>query len=40
MQRFYDRFQAPGQPLPFRWLVRSGIWLRFLLTLPIALLRR
>lgn len=40
MQRFYRKFQAPRHFLLFRWLVIAGIWLRFLLTLPLVLLRR
>ena len=40
MRRFYDKFQAADDPLPLRWLVRFGIAVRFLLTLPLVLLRR
>lgn len=40
MRRFYDKFQAGDDPLPLRWLVRFGIGVRFLLTLPLVLLRR
>lgn len=40
MQRFFRKFQARQYALPMRWLVVSGIWLRFLVTLPLALLRR
>jgi GT2 family glycosyltransferase len=44
MQRFFLKFQAPGYPLLLRWpislLVLLGVWLRFLLLLPAALLRR
>ena len=31
---------AAGGSLPVRWLVLAGIWLRFLVTLPRAWLRR
>jgi len=40
MQRFFKKFQAGRHALPVRWLVISGIWLRFALTLPLVLLRR
>jgi len=44
MQRFFLKFQAPKVgPLlrwPFSLLVLAGIWLRFVFTLPWALLRR
>ena len=40
MQRFYCKFQAPRHFFLFRWLVIAGIWLRFLLTLPVVLLKR
>jgi GT2 family glycosyltransferase len=40
MQRFFRKFQAGRRALPVRWLVISGIWLRFALTLPLVLLRR
>jgi GT2 family glycosyltransferase len=40
MQRFFGKFQAAQYRLPFRWLVYTGIWCRFLLTLPLALFRR
>lgn len=40
MQRFFRKFQARQYALPMRWLVLAGIWLRFLVTLPLALLRR
>ncbi|MCH8057195.1 MAG: glycosyltransferase family 2 protein [Proteobacteria bacterium] len=39
MQRFFHKFQAQRYPLPVRWLVIAGIWLRYLLTLPRVLLR-
>jgi hypothetical protein len=39
MQRFFDKFQAANHALPVRWVVRAGIWLRFLLTLPLPLWR-
>jgi len=44
MQRFFLKFQAPKYGALLRWpfslLVLAGIWLRFVLTLPLALLRR
>lgn len=40
MQRFFLKFQASGHAWPLRWLVLAGIWLRFALTLPLAVLRR
>lgn len=39
MQRFFYKFQARRYPLPVRWLVFAGIWLHFLLTLPLVLIR-
>jgi GT2 family glycosyltransferase len=43
MQRFFLKFQAPGYAVPLRWLVcplvLTGIWARFLLTLPLLLRR-
>lgn len=40
MQRFFNKFQARQHALPMRWLVRAGIWLHYLATLPRAWLRR
>ena len=40
MQRFYSKFQAAQHALPVRWLVVASIWLRFTMTLPLAMLRR
>lgn len=40
MQRFFNKFQARQHTLPMRWLVRTGIWLHYLATLPRAWLRR
>lgn len=40
MQRFFRKFQARQTPLPLRWLVVTGIWLRFAVTLPLAWIRR
>jgi len=40
MQRFFNKFQAAQYAFPLRWLVVTGIWLRYALTLPRALLRR
>jgi GT2 family glycosyltransferase len=39
MQRFFRKFQAADCVLPLRWLVIGGIWLRFALTAPLALIR-
>jgi len=39
MQRFFLKFQAQQYGLPPRWLVIAGIWLRFAVTLPLALLK-
>ena len=39
MQRFFVKFQAAGYAFPIRWLVILGIWLRFVLTLPLAWFR-
>lgn len=38
MQRFFRKFQAKNYSLPIRWLVVAGIWLRFVLTLPLQYL--
>lgn len=35
MQRFYLKFQGRTTALPLRWLVVTGIWLRFAVTLPL-----
>jgi len=44
MQRFFLKFQAPQYAVLLRWprslLVLTGIWARFVLTLPLVLLRR
>jgi GT2 family glycosyltransferase len=40
MQRFFRKFQAARHAAPIRWLVLAGIWLRFLATVPLALMRR
>lgn len=40
MQRFFTKFQASGHPLPFRWLVVLGIWSRFVVTLPLVMVRK
>lgn len=39
MQRFFRKFQADETPLPLRWLVLAGIWIRFAVTLPMAWIR-
>lgn len=40
MQRFFNKFQAGKYPLPLRGLVITGIWLRYVMTLPRVLIRR
>jgi GT2 family glycosyltransferase len=40
MQRFFMKFQAKQSSPPLRWLVISGIWLRFAFTLPLVWFRR
>ena len=40
MQRFFRKFQASDRSLPVRGLVLAGIWARFALTAPLAILRR
>jgi GT2 family glycosyltransferase len=40
MQRFFDRYQAENYWFPFRWFVKASIWVRFLVSLPLVLLRR
>ena len=40
MQRFFFKFQADQTFFLLRWLVVSGIWLRFAVTLPLAWIRR
>lgn len=40
MQRFYTKFQAAGHKPPLRWLVKAGIWARFIVTWPLAWIRR
>ncbi len=39
MLRFYNRHQAKHNAVPLRLLVRTGIWLRFLMLWPIVLLK-
>ena len=39
MQRFFRKFQAQRYPFPVRWLVITGIWLRYVVTLPWVLIR-
>jgi hypothetical protein len=39
MQRFFEKFQAQQTSPPLRWLVVAGIWLRFVVTLPLAWFR-
>ncbi|MBT8052611.1 MAG: glycosyltransferase family 2 protein [Xanthomonadales bacterium] len=40
MQRFFKKFQAGQTFLLLRWLVLAGIWLRFVVTLPLVWIRR
>lgn len=40
MARFFRKFMAANHRLPLRWLVYTGIWLRYLLFLPWVLVRR
>ena len=40
MQRFFKQHQADRYILPLRWLVIAGIWVRFLFTLPLELIRK
>lgn len=39
MQRFFSKFQATAYAMPLRWLVITGIWLRFAVTLPLVIIR-
>ena len=40
MARFFRKFQASTTPFPIRILVYTGIWTRFALLCPLALIRR
>ncbi len=40
MTRFFKKFQAETTSLPVRLLVYTGIWLRFIILWPLALIRR
>lgn len=40
MARFFGKFQAKSTFLPIRILVYAGIWLRFLISWPLVLIRR
>ena len=40
MARFFSKFQARSTFLPIRILVYAGIWLRFLISWPLVLIRR
>jgi GT2 family glycosyltransferase len=40
MARFFGKFQASSTFLPLRILVYAGIWLRFLISWPLILIRR
>lgn len=37
MARFFKKFQADSTFLPLRWLVYTGIWLRFIILWPLIL---
>jgi hypothetical protein len=39
MQRFFLKFQAEKTVFPLRWLVLTGIWLRFAVKLPLVWFR-
>jgi GT2 family glycosyltransferase len=40
MVRFFSKFQAKQTILPLRLLVYSGIWLKYVLTIPLVLIRK
>jgi GT2 family glycosyltransferase len=40
MARFFRKFQAKTTPFPINLLVYAGIWLRFIVLWPLALIRR
>ena len=40
MARFFRKFQAETTPYPIRMLVFTGIWLRFIVLWPLAIIRR
>ncbi len=40
MARFFRKFQASNHWLPMRWLVYTGIWLRYLLLWPLVWIRK
>lgn len=40
MARFYRKFLAEQYPRPLSWLVTGGIWLHYLVLLPVVWLRR
>jgi len=40
MVRFFKKFQASSTNLPLRMLVYAGIWLRFVILWPLALIKR
>lgn len=40
MQRYFRKFLARNYAAPSRWLVYAGIWVHYLCTLPLVLLRR
>lgn len=40
MARFFRKFQAPAYGFPVRWLVYSGIWIRFVLLTPLVWIRK
>ena len=40
MQRYFRKFLASNHAMPVRWLIYTGIWLHYLLTLPVVFMRR
>ncbi len=40
MQRYFRKFIAPDRSAPGRWLIYSGIWIHYLLTLPVVFYHR
>ena len=40
MQRFFQKHYANSYSLPARWLLVAGVWLHFVLTMPLVWLRR
>jgi len=40
MQRYFSKFLAPEHSPPVRWMIYAGIWIHYLLTLPVVLFQR